>query len=72
MDAEPDRVDRPARLPGMEREMRRERTAVLLAAQRVSFDHTGTPRRNTPTLHLYGMSEQLPLDPGPHRRRVLR
>lgn len=72
MDAEPHRTDLPEGLPGVEGEVRREGTALLLPAQPLPSDHQGTPWTDRQTVHLHGVPQQLPLDPRPHGRRLLR
>ena len=72
MDAGADRDPGASRLRRLEREVRRERTTLLLPAKRLPTDHSGTAWRDPATLHLHGMPEQLPLASRPHRRRLLR
>lgn len=71
VDAEPDRAERPARLPGVEGEVRRQGPAVLFAAELVRPHDQGAARGDPAAVHVHGVPEQLPVDPGPHRGRVL-
>lgn len=72
MDAAAHRAVRAARLSGLEGNLRREGSALLLAAQRLSPDDQGTARRDPASLHLHGVSQQLPVATRPDRRRFLR
>ena len=96
VDAEPNRIGSSPRLPGMEREMRRQGTAFLLVAkclpthhkviyiQQLAREHVlwgfitilfsfpfkmeqqRTARRDSPSSHLHGVPQQLPVDPRPN------
>ena len=55
----------------MEGEVRQQGPALLLAAKRLPPQHQRASRRNSSTVHLHGVPQQLPLDPRPHRRRIL-
>lgn len=71
VDAEPHRADITQRLPGVEGEVWRQGPTLLLSAEPLPLDDQGTSGSDHPTVHLYGVPQQLPLDPGPHRRRLL-
>lgn len=72
MDADTHRVVGTQRLPGLERDLRREGSALLLAAERLSADDQRITRRDSASLHLHGVPEQLPVAAGSNRRRFLR
>ena len=54
------------RLPGVEGEMPGEGPAPLLSPEPLSSGNQGTARGDPQTSHLYGVSQELSLDPRPH------
>lgn len=70
VDAEPRGHQLPARLRRVEGEVRRQGPGLLLPAQPLSAQHPRAARRDPPPPHLHGVPQQLPLAPGPHRRRI--
>jgi len=71
MDPEANRHKFPARLPGVEGEVRREGAALLLPPQPLPPQHQGVARGDGEAPHLHGVPQQLPLAVRPDRRRIL-
>ena len=71
MDAEPCLRERHPRLCRVEERVQRQRPAILLPAKPMPNHVQGAAGGDAQAVHLHGVPKQLPLDPGPHRRRIL-
>lgn len=72
MDANTDGALGAERLPGLERDLRRERSALLLPSERLPVDHQRTSRRDPSPVHLHGVPELLSMAARPDWRRFHR
>ena len=71
VDAEPGADQRHQGLRGVESHVHAVGAAVVLVAQPLPGEHEGVAGRGPEAAHLQGVPEEVPLDPGPHRRRIL-
>lgn len=72
MDANTDGALGAQRLPGLERDLRREGSALLFPSERLPVDHQRASRRNPSSVHLHGVPQLLSMAARPNRRRFHR